>query len=356
MIAATTGTSPQGFVKQGGTYRVYANVTDLPAGAGAASGVDASSITANVTNVTTGQTAVSLAAVRHLRSRLGLCVPVGRSSPRAIRCPRGTRRTPSQRATTSARAAPPRARTCRWTTRRRRSRPCSRTRPRARPAGSRRGGYRVYANVTDLPSGAGAASGVNASSLAVDVSSITTGQTAVALSTSGCPCTVGGTTLRVPDCRADREQSAVCRREELHDERERQPRIDDESERERDRRQHGARRSRRCRCSTRTATARSTRSRPPSARRSPAYTAGTAPWTLGERSGRRLEHALDRVRGHDRRDPDAERGERQHGVGSFTVALAANAHGIRDLAGNQSSFGATAVADKAARSPTDVQC
>ena len=40
--------------------------------------------------------------------------------------------------------------------------------------------------------------------------------------------------------------------------------------------------------------------------------------------------------------------------GSFTVALAANASGIRDLAGNQSSFGATAVADKAAPVPTNV--
>ena len=34
VIAATTGTSPQGFVKQGGTYRVYANATDLPSGSG----------------------------------------------------------------------------------------------------------------------------------------------------------------------------------------------------------------------------------------------------------------------------------------------------------------------------------
>ena len=30
VIAATTGTSPQGFVKQGGTYRVYANATTCP--------------------------------------------------------------------------------------------------------------------------------------------------------------------------------------------------------------------------------------------------------------------------------------------------------------------------------------
>jgi hypothetical protein len=35
-------------------------------------------------------------------------------------------------------------------------------------------------------------------------------------------------------------------------------------------------------------------------------------------------------------------------VGSFTVALAANAAGVRDAAGNQASFAATAPADKAA--------
>ena len=40
VIAATTGTNPQGFVKQGGTYRVYANASDLPSGAGNFSGVD----------------------------------------------------------------------------------------------------------------------------------------------------------------------------------------------------------------------------------------------------------------------------------------------------------------------------
>jgi hypothetical protein len=40
--------------------------------------------------------------------------------------------------------------------------------------------------------------------------------------------------------------------------------------------------------------------------------------------------------------------------GSFTIALSASANGIRDLAGNQSSFSATSVADKAAPVPTNV--
>src|SRR5437868_6804261 len=49
------------------------------------------------------------------------------------------------------------------------------------------GGYRVYANASD------AGSGLNAGSLSVDVSAITTGSSAVGLSASGCPCVVGGT-------------------------------------------------------------------------------------------------------------------------------------------------------------------
>ena len=40
--------------------------------------------------------------------------------------------------------------------------------------------------------------------------------------------------------------------------------------------------------------------------------------------------------------------------GSFTIALTADANGIRDLAGNQSSFAATSVADRAAPVPTNV--
>ena len=50
-IAATTGTSPAGFVKQGGGYAVYADVTDV-------NGV--SSVAANVSSITTGQTALAL--------------------------------------------------------------------------------------------------------------------------------------------------------------------------------------------------------------------------------------------------------------------------------------------------------
>ena len=54
VINKTLGNKP-GFVKQGGTYFVYANATDTGS---TASGI--STVTANVTNVTTGSTAVAL--------------------------------------------------------------------------------------------------------------------------------------------------------------------------------------------------------------------------------------------------------------------------------------------------------
>jgi hypothetical protein len=56
VIAKTAGGTP-GFVRQGGTYYIYANATDTGS---TASGI--STVTANVTTVTTGQTAVALVA------------------------------------------------------------------------------------------------------------------------------------------------------------------------------------------------------------------------------------------------------------------------------------------------------
>ena len=53
VIVAATGTSPVGFVRQGGTYRVYADASDVSA---------VGSVSADLSNVTTGQTAVPLPA------------------------------------------------------------------------------------------------------------------------------------------------------------------------------------------------------------------------------------------------------------------------------------------------------
>ena len=193
VVAATTGTSPQGFVTQGGTYRVFANVTDLPAGAGAASGVDASSITANVANVTTGQTAVALgacgacgpgSAYAYQSAQLVASSPLPEGSkPYSVSGGDkvGTSGTSSGATVQIDNTAPSVAIVLANT---------------ATGEGgwlAQGGAYRVFANVTDLPSGSGVASGVDASSITADVSTITTGQTAVALTSTGCPCPINGT-------------------------------------------------------------------------------------------------------------------------------------------------------------------
>jgi hypothetical protein len=78
------------------------------------------------------------------------------------------------------------------------------------------------------------------------------------------------------------------------------------------------------------------------------YSAGTGPWTLANvPSGGTLSSVS--VTGSVATLTVAEgSGAATTAVGSFTVALAANPNGIRDAAGNQSSFAATAPADKAA--------
>jgi len=79
-----------------------------------------------------------------------------------------------------------------------------------------------------------------------------------------------------------------------------------------------------------------------------AYTAATAPWTLANvPSGGTLSSVS--VTGSTATLTISEGpNPADTAVGSFTVALATNANGIRDAAGNQSSFAATAPADKAA--------
>ncbi len=84
------------------------------------------------------------------------------------------------------------------------------------------------------------------------------------------------------------------------------------------------------------------------------YTAGTAPWTLTNvPSGGTLSSVS--VSGSAATLNISEgSGAADTAVGSFTVALAQNAAGIRDAAGNKSSFSATAPTDKAAPVPTSL--
>ena len=84
------------------------------------------------------------------------------------------------------------------------------------------------------------------------------------------------------------------------------------------------------------------------------YSAGTAPWTLanvpssGSLSSVSVSGTVVTL------TLTEGSGTADTAVGSFTVALAASAAGIRDAAGNQSTFSATAPADKAAPVPTNV--
>lgn len=353
VVAATTGTGPQGFVKQGGTYRVYANITDLPAGAGAASGVNTSSITANVTTVTTGQTAVSLTA----------CGTCGPGSAYVFQSAQLTASNPLSEGSktysvsagdnlgTSGASSGANVRV-------------DNTAPTivtvlantaTNEAGwlAQGGSYRVYANVTDLPSGAGAGSGVNASSLAVNVSTITTGQTAVALSTSGCPCTVGATTYayQTAALTASNPLSAGAKSFTTSA----SDNLGSTTN------QSGSA------TVDNTAPVLSTlqmfdadgdgkvdQVKATFGETLASYTAGTAPWTSANAPGGASNTLATVSVATTVATLTLNEGNVGTASGSFTVALAANANGIRDLAGNQSSFGATAVADKAAPVPTNV--
>jgi hypothetical protein len=81
------------------------------------------------------------------------------------------------------------------------------------------------------------------------------------------------------------------------------------------------------------------------------YTAGTTPWTLtnipsaGTLSSVSVSGAVATL------DITPGAGAASTALGSYTVALAGDPAGIRDAAGNQASFAATAPADKAAPAP-----
>jgi hypothetical protein len=214
-------------------------------------------------------------------------------------------------------------------------------------------GYRVYANATDLPLGPGAASGVAASSITADVSSITSGQTAVPLTTVGCPCVIGGTsyayrtgvlTAGSPLAAGTRGFSTqasdnlgsttVAGTSTIVDNT--APALsalqmfDTDADGRVDRV---------------TATFDETLL---------AYTAGNAPWTLATAPGGAANTLASVAVASPTATLTLNEGVVNTAAGSFSVALAANANGIRDRAGNQASFAPTAVADRAAPVPTNV--
>jgi chitinase len=353
VIAATTGTSPQGFVRQAGTYRVYANVTDAPAGTGAASGVDASSITADVSTVTAGFTAVGFSpcggcgpgsAYGYQTVVLTASTPLSEGSKAysvSASDNLGTGGASSGASVQVDNTAPTVATVLANAT--------------TNEAGwlTQGGTYRVYANVADLPSGSGAASGVDASALTANVGNLTAGQTAVAISSSGCPCTIGGTTYayRTSALTADNPLSGsktfttsasdnlgfatslsdsatvdntapTLSTLQMFD-------TDDDGKVDQVKATFGE-----------TLTA---------------YSAGTAPWSLANAPGGAPNTLASVSVATTVATLTLNEGTVNTASGSFSVALAANVDGVRDLAGNQASFSSTAVADKAAPVAVDVQ-
>ncbi len=353
VIAATTGTSPQGFVKQGGTYRVYANASDLPGGAGASSGVNASTLTANVSAVSAGQTAVALTAC-------GACGPGSAYAYQSAQLTAdavlsegnklysvsgadnlGTSGSSSGANVQVDNTAPSLTTVIANTTT---------NQPGWLAQG---GGYRVYANVTELPAGAGASSGLNASSITANVSNVTTGQTAVALTTSGCPCTIGGTSYayRSAALTATNPLSAGSKSFTASAS---------------DNLGTGATQSGSVTIDN-TAPALSTlqmfdvdadgrvdQVRATFGETLEAYSAPNTVWTLANAPGGAGNTLASVAVASPVATLTLNEGNVNTANGTFTIALAANANGIRDLAGNQSSFVATSVADKAAPVATNV--
>jgi hypothetical protein len=352
VIVASTGTSPQGFVKQGGTYRVYANVADLPSGAGASSGVDASSIAADVSSITSGQSAAALSA----------CVSCGPGLAYAYRSAQLTASNPLSEGTktysvsasdnlgSSASAgsnvqvdntAPAVAAVIANTTT-------------GEPGWLAQGsGYRVYANVTELPAGAGASSGTNASSITADVSVVTSGQTAAPLTASGCPCTVGGTSYAYQSSAltsstplsAGSKGFTVAASDTLGSTTTQSGTVTIDN---------AAPTLSTLQMFDVDADGKVDQVKATFGETLETYSAGTTPWTLANAPGGASNTLASVGVGTTVATLTLNEGNVNTASGSFTIALSASANGIRDLAGNQSALAATSVADKAAPVPTNV--
>jgi hypothetical protein len=195
---------------------------------------------------------------------------------------------------------------------------------------------------------------VDASSIVANVSNVTAGQTAVALTASGCPCTIHGTSYayRSTALTADGPLSAGSKSftasasDNLGSTTNRSGTVTVDN----------------------TAPALSTMQmfdedgdgrvdqvRATFGETLAAYTAGNAPWTLANAPGGPSNTLASVSIATMIATLTLNEGSINTARGSFTASLAANAGGIRDLAGNQSSFASTAVADRANPIAVDVQ-
>ena len=174
-IAPTGGSALGGFIKQAGTYYVYATATDV-------SGV--ASLTANVTNVTTGQTLVALTTTGGPWTVGATTYTYRSASMTANAVLAAGAKTYTFTATDNLATA---VTTGTFSVTVDNTNPAVTASIIAKASGTvgvvtQAAGYYVYANASDATAGI--------SSLTANVSTISTGQTAVAMSTVGGPWTV----------------------------------------------------------------------------------------------------------------------------------------------------------------------
>jgi hypothetical protein len=176
-VIANSSPSTPGFVKPGGAYILYANVSD-------AGGI--ATLTANVSNVTPGQTALALTACasctvggvtygyKTASQTAGAAIAAGSTSFTVTAVDKAANTTGSSYSVTVDSAGPTVSGVA-----------VANTTTSAAGWVRKSGAYIVYANATD-PSGV--------SSVKANVSTLTSGQTALALSACSTSCTVGGVT------------------------------------------------------------------------------------------------------------------------------------------------------------------
>ncbi len=180
-VIANTTTNTAGWIKQGGTYRIYANATDTGAGV--------SSLTADASAVTAGQTAVTLPACTSSCTISGITYAYKSA---ALTAANPLAETTLAYSITATDKAPNVGTTPGFSVAVDNTAPVvtasviANTTTNTAGWIKKSGVYAVYANAQDSASGL--------SGLTADVSAVTAGQTTLALTPCGSSCTIGGVT------------------------------------------------------------------------------------------------------------------------------------------------------------------
>src|SRR4029079_889261 len=193
-VVSTSATSTPGFLKQGGTYNIYANSAD---------GGAINAVTANVSGLTAGQTAVALTACTSSCTVGGVTYGYKSASKTAdatiAEGPASFTITSTDKAANATTA--PFSVTIDNTGAAVTQTTIANTTTNAAGWIRKSGAYAVYANVSD------AASGIY--TVKANVSSITSGQTALALSACTTGCTVGGVTYAYKSANKNADSTVV---------------------------------------------------------------------------------------------------------------------------------------------------